>query len=246
MDGQNNINSAVDLIKTAILQSQARAAAAVNQEQLALYYGIGKFISLNTRNKNWGTGAIKQISDKLKEELPGIKGFGERNLKNMRTFYEEWSMLESKTADASAEIQSNSADASAEFTQDNDSKIVITNPLQLVSLPEFPLIEFLSISFSHHTAILSFSKEMEERLFYIRYCHNYKTTCDELPNIIKKKDLYHHQGAMPNNFLNTLPDYKQAFRAIQMFKDEYLLDFINVEELGVRDEEVDERVIEYS
>ena len=39
----------------------------------------------------------------------------------------------------------------------------------------------------------------------------------------------------------TLPDYKQAYRAIQMFKDEYLLDYINVEELGMHDEEVDER-----
>ena len=29
--------NAVDIIKTAILQSQARAAKAVNQEQLALY-----------------------------------------------------------------------------------------------------------------------------------------------------------------------------------------------------------------
>jgi hypothetical protein len=28
-----------------------------------------------------------------------------------------------------------------------------------------------------------------------------------------------------------------------MFKDEYLLDFINVEELGCRDEDVDERVV---
>lgn len=33
---------AVNLLKTAILQSQARAAKAVNQEQLALYYGIGR------------------------------------------------------------------------------------------------------------------------------------------------------------------------------------------------------------
>jgi hypothetical protein len=29
-----------------------------------------------------------------------------------------------------------------------------------------------------------------------------------------------------------------------MFKDEFQLDFINVEELGMREEEVDERVIE--
>ena len=36
---------------------------------------------MNTRNKNWGTGALKHISDSLKLELPGIRGFSETNLK---------------------------------------------------------------------------------------------------------------------------------------------------------------------
>ena len=39
--------NAVDIIKTAILQSQARAAKAVNQKLLALYYGIGRYVSEN-------------------------------------------------------------------------------------------------------------------------------------------------------------------------------------------------------
>ena len=39
--------NAMDIIKTTILQSQARAAKAVNQEQLALYYGIGRYVSAN-------------------------------------------------------------------------------------------------------------------------------------------------------------------------------------------------------
>ena len=39
------LKNAVRTIKTAILQSQYRAAKSVNQEQLALYYGIGRFIS---------------------------------------------------------------------------------------------------------------------------------------------------------------------------------------------------------
>ncbi|MBO6255383.1 MAG: hypothetical protein J6O49_17355, partial [Bacteroidaceae bacterium] len=69
----NNIKeyqSAVDVIKTAILQSQARAVKAVNQEQLALYYGIGRYISMNTRNKKWGTGAIETISKQLRQDRP--------------------------------------------------------------------------------------------------------------------------------------------------------------------------------
>ena len=86
--------NAIDVIKTAILQSQARAVKAVNQEQLALYYGIGRYVSANTRKKNWGKGAIEAISSQLSKELPGLRGFSARNIKNMRTFFEGWHLLE--------------------------------------------------------------------------------------------------------------------------------------------------------
>ena len=85
---------AVNILRNAILQSQARAVKAVNQEQLALYFGIGRYISANTRNKNWGSGVIESISNQLQLELPGLRGFGSTNLKNMRLFYEAWSAIE--------------------------------------------------------------------------------------------------------------------------------------------------------
>ena len=237
-NGIQQTTDAVNILKTALLQSQARAVKAVNQEQLALYYGVGRYISANTRNKHWGSGMIKSISQRLRNELPGLRGFGESQLKNMRLFYEAWSMLESNSPIAIGETEKD--------TQNLDDKYSTIRQLQLANLPDFPIIEFLSISFTHHIRIIETAKDMDERLFYIRYCHNYKPTTESLPSIIKKQDLYHHQGAMPNNFLATIPDYKQAYRAIKMFKDEYLLDFVNVEELGMHEEDVDERVIEQS
>ena len=236
--------SAVNVIKTAILQSQARAAKAVNQEQLALYYGIGRYISENTRNNGWGTGVLKQISDSLKLELPGLRGFSETNLKNMRMFYEAWKSIESNSSVATDELTSPQSISGDKSSQTSDNEQYEIRQLQLTNYTEFPLAEFLSISFTHHIAIINHAKDFNERLFYIRFCHNYKPTTEDLPNIIKKQDLYHHQDKMPNNFLATIPDYKQAYRAIRMFKDEYLLDYINVEELGMHDEDVDERVIE--
>ena len=236
--------NAVDTIKTAILQSQARAVKAVNQEQLALYFGIGRYISENTRNKNWGTGAIDNISKQLRQELPGLRGFGASNLKNMRLFYEAWYMIEPNSPITIGELNEKTTEYVKETAEQVDSQINTIRQLQLANLPNFPLAEFLSISFTHHVRILENAKDTDERLFYIRYCHNYKPTTEDLPSIIKKQDLYHHQDKMPNNFLATIPDYKQAYRAIRMFKDEYLLDYINVEELGMHDEDVDERVIE--
>ena len=116
--------NAVDVIKTAILQSQARAVKAVNQEQLALYYGIGRYVSANTRKKNWGKGAIEAISSQLSKELPGLRGFSARNIKNMRTFFEGWHLLE----------QNNSAVATAEIPAESE-----IHQLQLANLPNFPL-----------------------------------------------------------------------------------------------------------
>ena len=247
--------NAVEIIKTAILQSQARAAKAVNQEQLALYFGIGRYVSANTRKKNWGKGAIEAISNQLRAELPGLRGFSAPSLRKMRIFYEEWNMLERNsfvttnkldslpdktfvTTNKFTEINTNSAVATAEFEDDREIR-----QLRLANLPDFPLREFLSISFTHHIAILAKAKAYEERIFYMKYADTYKPTVEDLEKAIMQ-DLYHHQDKMPNNFLATIPDYKQAYRAIRMFKDEYLLDYINVEELGMHDEDVDERVIE--
>ncbi len=239
----NTYQNAVDIIKTAILQSQARAVKAVNQEQLALYFGIGRYISMNTRNHGWGTGVLKQISDSLRLELPGLRGFSETNLKNMRLFYEAWNSIETNSSVSTDEFSDAQLITDANNIYNTENEPIAIRQLQLTNYVEFPLAEFLSISFTHHIAIINHAKDFDERLFYIKYCHQYKPTTEDLQGIIKQ-DLYHHQDKMPNNFLATIPDYKQAYHAIRMFKDEYLLDFINVEELGMHDEDVDERVIE--
>ena len=106
---------AVQLIKTAILQSQYEAAKSTNEKQLMLYYGIGKYISLNSRQGFWGQGAIEAISSQLERELPGLKGFSVRNLRYMRTFYEEWRMLDECGDFALEDKTSNLALASAKF-----------------------------------------------------------------------------------------------------------------------------------
>ena len=85
-------NKALKLIKSAILQNQLEAAKAVNRQMLALYYGVGKYVSDNTRKGVWGTGAIETISEQLRRELPGLRGFGVSNIKNLRQFYESWNV----------------------------------------------------------------------------------------------------------------------------------------------------------
>lgn len=85
-------------MRTAISQIQYQVIKLVNNEQLILYYGIGNYISHNFRNGYWRSGAILFISHMLQMELSSLREFSERNLKTMRTFYEEWQSLDANSA----------------------------------------------------------------------------------------------------------------------------------------------------
>lgn len=243
MDVNQNYDEAVRAIKAAILKSQYDAAKSVNEKQLMLYYGIGKYISLNSRNGYWGKGAIDTISERLDRELPGLRGFTARNLRYMRTFYEEWQMLDSSYGN----LQINNDDSdNLELTsaKTSGSEIVTIWNSRVPNYPDFPMEAFLHIGFTHHRVILGKVKSFEERLFYIRRCASEHYTVEALKNSIAADD-FQHQGSLPNNFSRTLSSSEQAIRAISTFKDEYLLDYINVEELDARDgQDVDERVVE--
>ena len=74
---ENNIivDKAVQTIKGAILRAQAQASQSSNAIQLSLYYGIGRYVSINLQQAHWGAKALDTISDRLQRELPGLRGF---------------------------------------------------------------------------------------------------------------------------------------------------------------------------
>ena len=230
---------AVRVIKEAILRSQYRAASSANKEQLSLYYSIGCYVSKNSRDGFWGKGAIETISRQLQKELPGLRGFSSTNIKNMRSFYEEWSPIVNRRP---------MADEYKTQAVVNDSELdeqMLLMEIRQPSADEFNWSDFVAIGFSHHIEIITKAKSLEARLFYIhesatRFWNKY-TLRDYL-----KADLYNHRGTLPNNFTTTIPNAKQALKAVNTFRDEYLLDFINIEELDAQDEDLNERVIEKS
>ena len=246
MDSLIQYNNAVNAIKTAILQGQYEAAKGVNRIQLALYYAIGKYLSQHTRKGVWGEGALAAISEQLRKDLPGLRGFSETQMKDMRRFYEAWKMLDNNMTVATAEITScNSAVTTAEL-QDKEYQIDIFHTLTITNIPEFPVDDFFKVPFTHHSAIIIGTKDTSARYYYIHRTAEEHLAVKKLRQLIKE-DAFHSQGHIPNNFTKTINDSKEARRAIEMFKDEYLLDFINVEEIGVREKiDVDERVVEQS
>ena len=238
---QQSYIKAAETIKNAILSAQYEAARGVNNIQLMLYYSVGRFISHYSRKAQWGTAAIATISHLLTHDMPGLRGFSEANIKKMRTFYEEWRELDAQTPETKSLIQTSDLPELNSLIQMNEIQIL---PFNFPSTDAFPGNDFRSIGFTHHTNILIGTKSRQERMFYISLCAREHLTPDGIKNCIRQ-NLYAQRGKLPNNFLQKLPSGSLAKRAILAFKDQYMLDFINVEELGARDiEEVNETVVE--
>ena len=153
---------AVRVIKEAILRSQYRAASSANKEQLSLYYGIGCYVSKNSREGFWGKGAIETISQQLQKELPGLRGFSAANIKFMRQFYEVWCEDLKSLTTVSGIGNNKSLTAISEI----DTQLLI--PCENPQKEDFDVASFLGLGFTHHMIIVRKTNSLAERLFYIR------------------------------------------------------------------------------
>lgn len=225
-------NHAALVIKNAILQGQYDAAKGVNRIQLSTYFAIGKYVAINTRKGIWGTGALKAISERLYRLLPGLRGYSESQLKFMRQFYEEWEILENKSL-----VATNDLELAA-------NEIDIFRELRLPNLSEFPVEDFFKVPFTHHCRIIGKVKDLKERYYYIHRCAEEHMSVERLLSVIEA-DEFNGKGHAPNNFFDQIEDRDLARKAVLQFKDSYILDYINAEEIGERDyQDIDERVVE--
>lgn len=254
MEDNNSIISlsqAVEAIKTAILQGQYEAAKDVNRVQLAVYFSIGRYLSKNTRRLPYGAGALKAISEQLRKELPGLRGYSETQLRDTRRFYEAWIVLDrtdnlENEDSAVATVESckkHSAVATAEF-QNTDNKIDIYHTITIPNIAEFPVEDFFKMPFTHHSRLISLCKDIDARYYYIHRTAEEHLSVEALEKLIKQQ-AYENREKLPNNFVKTISNSSEVRKAVMMFKDSYFLNFINVEEIGLRDkQDVDERVVE--
>jgi predicted nuclease of restriction endonuclease-like (RecB) superfamily len=178
-------------LKRNIVQSRYAAMRLANKEQLLLYFKTGKMLAEKIAAHQWGAKIIKQIADDLQKQLPGLRGFSDRNLINMKAFYAGYQSI-IITQSASAEIDDTA---------------------------------FFSISFSHHILLLEKCKSVNERAFYMLQSASQFWSVDFLRRQIAA-NVFQHQGKLPNNFSETLSEPLRA-SVLQVFQDEYLMDFID-------------------
>ena len=256
------LRQAVADIKAAILQGQYEACKGVNRIQLAVYFGIGKYVSQHSRKGTWGMSALEVISNQLRRELPGLRGYSATSLRNMRKFYENWIMLDGNSASALAELQNadnqrdiksastlanNSPTAIADISSvatDERNAIDIYHTIQAPVTEHFPIEDFFRVPFTHHIRIIEGTKEIAAQYYYIHRTAEENLSEKEVIRLAKE-NAYGRREQIPSNFRHTISDAAQMRKAVTMFKDSYMLDYINVEEIGVRDKiDVDERVVE--
>ena len=256
------LRQAVADIKAAILQGQYEACKGVNRIQLAVYFGIGKYVSQHSRKGTWGMSALEVISNQLRRELPGLRGYSATSLRNMRKFYENWIMLDGNSASALAELQNadnqrdiksastlanNSPTAIADISSvatDERNAIDIYHTIQAPVTEHFPIEDFFRVPFTHHIRIIEGTKEIAAQYYYIHRTAEENLSEKEVIRLAKE-NAYGRREQIPSNFRQTISDAAQMRKAVTMFKDSYMLDYINVEEIGVRDKiDVDERVVE--
>jgi len=77
-------------IKTRIRQAQVRATISANTEMILMYWDIGRIIMERQQQEGWGAGVIPRLSKDIRNDLPEVKGFSERNIGYMIRFAGEY------------------------------------------------------------------------------------------------------------------------------------------------------------
>ncbi len=235
-------------IKQNILTHRYRAAKAVNRELLWLYWRTGRTLSQQVEAQRWGAKVVQTLSNDLQRAFPGLRGFSFRNLKNMRQFAEEYRDLERlfRETDSPFTDQTDLKQDKSRFLGELPSE----NPAGATLRPKtgdetyFYLAStkelFFSVGFTHHILLLNRCKDLTERRFYLEQTVQNQWTVDTLEFALDGKH-YQTKGKMPNTFGQFLSggQMPESLKetALMTFRDEYLLDFINVDP-------DDERVLE--
>jgi predicted nuclease of restriction endonuclease-like (RecB) superfamily len=205
-----NYGAILKQLKEKIKAAQTKAVLAVNNELLKVYWEIGNVIFEQEKESGWGGKVIEKLAGDLKMEFPEMKGLSPRNLRYMRDFsiaYPQFTILQQ--AAAKSQIS------------DNQNDIILQQAA--AKLP-----------WGHHQLLLDKVKTVEERRFYIQKCAEIGWSRNIMLHQIES-GLYNRQGALTNNFDETLPAYQNELTK-QLFKDPYNLDFIMLgEEAKERD-----------
>jgi predicted nuclease of restriction endonuclease-like (RecB) superfamily len=201
-------------IKTRIRQAQTKAVMSASAEMIMMYWDIGKMVEERQHLEGWGAAVIPRLSRDIRNDLPAIKGFSERNLKRMIRFYREYPGLVEKVPQAVALLTDLS---------------VLEKLQQLVA----------KIPWGQNFLLIEKVKNISTRLWYMQKTIENGWSRDVLQTMIKNK-AHERQGKAVTNFEAHLPAPQSDF-AQQALKDPYIFDFLTLDE-PFRERELDDKL----
>jgi predicted nuclease of restriction endonuclease-like (RecB) superfamily len=198
-------------IKQRIRRGQAQAVFAANAELIRLYWDIGRMLHERQLQEGWGAAVIPRLARDLRNELPEIKGFSERNIKLMVQFYHEYPVLFSIGQPVVAQLPGQDIPAGP-----NDQLAEIRQ--QLVA----------QIPWAHNVLLMQKLKDIGIREWYMRAIIDQGWSRNVLRIMIESR-AYERQGKAVTNFESRLPP-PQSDLVQQTLKDPYIFDFLSLDE----------------
>lgn len=194
-------------LKQRYLSARLKASVDANRTLLEYYWSLGRDIAAKQYANTYGSGFYKNLSHDLRFEMPGEKGFSERNLRNMYDFYHTYSQYFENLQHLAANSQN------ANYPQIVDNL----------------LLDIFSIPWDHQCRIVAKCKNNPEKaLFFVRKVIKNNWGRDVLLNFLST-DLYEREGKAITNFRKTLPAL-QSDLAQQATKDPYVFNFFTMTE----------------
>lgn len=200
-------------IRNRIRQAQGRAAQAVNAELVRLYWDIGCLIHKRQQDKGWGAGVIPKLARDLRNELPELKGFSERNIKLMVQFAREYPDLFRIGQPPVAQLPS---PESGEVAPAGTTAAAMVQRV-VAQLP-----------WAHNVLLIQTVKDLAARLWYGQHALANGWSRGGLVDRIRAR-LHERQGKAVTNFEGRL-EPPQSQLAGSLLKDPYLFDFLTLEE----------------
>ncbi len=205
--GRTEFAALVADIKGRIQSGQTRAVLAVNAELVLLYWDIGRIISERQKREGWGAAVVPRLALELKNELPEIKGFSERNIDRMIAFHRAYPVP-------------------VEFSPPPVAKLpVAIRPHVLARLPDSLL---WWVPWAHHVVLMEKIKDLTARRWYMEQTLSNGWSRNILALQIDTR-AYARRGRAASNFAAALPE-PQSDLVQQTLKDPYIFDFLTLTE----------------
>lgn len=230
-------------IKKRIRQAQNRAALSANAEMLWMYWDIGRMVAKRQKIEGWGASVIPRLASDLRNELPGEKGFSERNLRRMIQFYNEYTDFPLIWPQPVAKLIEQ-----VPPTEIRPRPVAELTPLSLEPLDpgekEAQIAQrvVVQLPWAHNVILIQKLKDLPTRLWYARQAIAQGWGRDTLTAMIKSC-AHKRQGAAVTNFDLRLPA-PQSELAQAALKDPYLFDFMTMDQ-PFRERELEAGLIEH-